>query len=184
MAFCLKTPKWESRNSQNWDSHDFESQLWGLISLCANLRLQWALKQNCRPCRKLSNDMSHAAYTQGNRVDYKLLMVGNQTANLTSGLYLGHNLCFKCPNVSCEPILIIYVSIPFRSFGSMRDHSFTLSCILENMKCDSWASLLAHPFASPCLGCKPKARVTTCSINNSCSFSFMHTQFTKLRASL
>jgi hypothetical protein len=23
MAFCLGTPKWESRNSHNWDSHDF-----------------------------------------------------------------------------------------------------------------------------------------------------------------
>ncbi len=23
MSFCLRTPTWESRNSQNWDSHDF-----------------------------------------------------------------------------------------------------------------------------------------------------------------
>ncbi len=23
MAFCPKTPKWESRNSQSWDSHNF-----------------------------------------------------------------------------------------------------------------------------------------------------------------
>jgi hypothetical protein len=23
MAFCLGIPKWESRNSQNWDSRDF-----------------------------------------------------------------------------------------------------------------------------------------------------------------
>jgi hypothetical protein len=23
MAFCLGTPKWESQNSHNWDSHDF-----------------------------------------------------------------------------------------------------------------------------------------------------------------
>jgi hypothetical protein len=29
------------------------------------------------------------------------------------------------------------------------------------MKCDSRASLLAHTFASPCLGHKPKARVVT-----------------------
>jgi hypothetical protein len=28
------------------------------------------------------------------------------------------------------------------------------------MKCVSWASLLVHTFASPCLGCEPKARVT------------------------
>jgi hypothetical protein len=24
MTFCLETPKWESRNCQSWDSHDFE----------------------------------------------------------------------------------------------------------------------------------------------------------------
>jgi hypothetical protein len=29
------------------------------------------------------------------------------------------------------------------------------------MKCDSWASLLAHTFARPCLGHEPKARVAT-----------------------
>jgi len=32
------------------------------------------------------------------------------------------------------------------------------------MKCDSRVSLLAHTFASPCLGRKPKAKVATCSI--------------------
>jgi hypothetical protein len=29
------------------------------------------------------------------------------------------------------------------------------------MKYDSWASLLAHSFASPCFGCEPKVRVAT-----------------------
>jgi len=38
---------------------------------------------------------------------------------------------------------------------------FTLSYILGNMKCDSRVSLLAYTFASPCLGCEPKARVAT-----------------------
>jgi hypothetical protein len=42
-------------------------------------------------------------------VDSRLLMVGNQTANLTPGLSFGHNLCFKCPNGQHEPILDIYV---------------------------------------------------------------------------
>jgi hypothetical protein len=32
------------------------------------------------------------------------------------------------------------------------------------MKCDSQASLLAHTFASPCLGHEPKIRVTTMCI--------------------
>jgi hypothetical protein len=42
------------------------------------------------------------------------IMVGSQTANLTPGLSFGHNLCFKCPNESCEPILNIYVLISFQ----------------------------------------------------------------------
>jgi hypothetical protein len=40
-------------------------------------------------------------------------------------------------------------------------HSFTLSYIFESMKCDSWASFLAHTFASLYVGCEPKARVAT-----------------------
>jgi hypothetical protein len=33
--------------------------------------------------------------------------------SLIPGLSFGHNLCFKCPNESCEPILNIYISIAF-----------------------------------------------------------------------
>jgi len=65
-------------------------------------------------CQELSNGMSHATYTQGNQVNSKLLVVGNQIANLIPGLSFGHNLCLRCPNGSCEPILNIYVSIAFQ----------------------------------------------------------------------
>jgi len=47
------------------------------------------------------------------------------------------------------------------SLGSVKVHSFTLSHILKNMKCDPWASLLARTFASPNLGCEPKVNVVT-----------------------
>jgi hypothetical protein len=53
----------------------------------------------------------------------------------------------------------------------MEVHSFTLSYIPRNMKCDSRASLLAHTFASFCLGCKAKAKVAT---------SLWNMDFTKL----
>jgi hypothetical protein len=33
---------------------------------------------------------------------------------LTLGLSFGHNLCLKCPNGSCEPILNIYILTIFR----------------------------------------------------------------------
>ncbi len=60
------------------------------------------------------NNMLHVAYTQRNWVYSRLLVIENQTTNLTRGLSLGHNLCFKCPNGRCEPILNIYVSINFQ----------------------------------------------------------------------
>jgi len=47
------------------------------------------------------------------------------------------------------------------SLGSVTVHSLTLSCTPKSMKCDSQASLLAHTFINPCLGCKPKAKVAT-----------------------
>jgi hypothetical protein len=93
--------------------------LWGAITLHANLGLRWSLKQNYSLRQGLSNDMSHAICTHaicthticthGNWVDSRLLVVGSQIANLTPGPSFGHNLCFKCPNGWCEPILDIYV---------------------------------------------------------------------------
>jgi len=47
------------------------------------------------------------------------------------------------------------------SLGSVLVHSLTLSQTPERMKCDSWASYLAHNFASPYCGHEPKARVAT-----------------------
>jgi hypothetical protein len=43
--------------------------------------------------------------THGNWVDSQLLVVGNQIVNLTRSLSFGHNLCFRCPNGQCKPIL-------------------------------------------------------------------------------
>ncbi len=51
------------------------------------------------------------------------------------------------------------------SLGSVGVHSLTLSHTFEDMKCDSWASLLARTFVSPCLGCEPKVRVATFDMN-------------------
>jgi len=66
--------------------------------------------------------MSHATYTKGNRVDFWLLwllMVRNQIANLIPGPSFGHNLCFRCPNEWCEPILDIYVSITLQWYKEL-----------------------------------------------------------------
>ncbi len=96
MTFCLKTPKCES------------------IILRSNLWLGWSSKQSCSPRWNLSNSMSHATWTWGNRGDSRLLVVRSQIANLTPILSFGHNLCFRCPNESCEPISDIYVPRVFQ----------------------------------------------------------------------
>jgi hypothetical protein len=84
------------------------------ITLCTNLRLKWNLNRSCSPRQELSNSMSHATCTEGNQVDSRLLVVGSQIANLTPNPSFGHNLCFKCPNGSCEPTLNIYVPRAFQ----------------------------------------------------------------------
>ncbi len=89
------------------------SRLWGHITSRVDFRLQWGLKQNYSPGWVLFNGVSNVAYTQGNRVDFWLLVVGNQVVNLTLDLFFGHNLCFRCPNGQCESISNIYVSIDF-----------------------------------------------------------------------
>jgi hypothetical protein len=94
-------------------------QLWGPITLCANLWLRWGLKQSYSPHWKLSNDMLHATFTRRNRVDSWLLVVGSQTANLTPDPSFGHNLCFRCPIESCKSILDIYVSIYFQWYKEL-----------------------------------------------------------------
>jgi hypothetical protein len=60
--------------------------------------------------------MSHATYMRGNWVDSRLLVLGSQIANLTPGLFLGHNLCFRCPNGQCELISDIYISVTFQYY--------------------------------------------------------------------
>jgi hypothetical protein len=80
---------------------------------------KWSLKQSCSLLQELSNDMLHATCTQGNWVNSWLLVVGNQIANLTFDFSFGHNLCFRCPNGSCEPTLDIYVPRAFQWYKEL-----------------------------------------------------------------
>ncbi len=76
-------------------------------------QIEMRLKKNCSPCRELCNGMWHTTCTQGNRGDFRILVVGSQIVNSTPNPSFGHNLCFRCPNGSCKPILDIYVSRAF-----------------------------------------------------------------------
>jgi hypothetical protein len=63
--------------------------------------------------------MWHATCMQGNQRNSRLLMVDNQIGNLISDPSFGHNLCFKCPNGSCKPILDIYVLRDFQWYKGL-----------------------------------------------------------------
>jgi hypothetical protein len=114
-------------------------------------------------------------------------MVKSEIDNLTFNPSFDHNLCFKYPNGSCEPILNISVPRTFQwhkelfnpmnldpwiqesnsqngsSLGNVKvpPHSYTP----KSMKWTSRASLFAHTFAILCFGREPKTRVTTKEIN-------------------
>jgi hypothetical protein len=94
-------------------------RLWRCITSCENLWLWCGLMKSCSLCQNISNDMLHAACTQGNQVDSQLLVVGSQTTNLTPDLSFGHNLCFRYTNGWCEPILDMYASITFQWYKKL-----------------------------------------------------------------
>jgi hypothetical protein len=88
--------------------------LWSPITLWANLRLRCGLKKSCSSRQELSNDMSHIIWSQVNRVDSRRFLVGSQTGSLTLSPSFSHDLCFRCPNEKCKPILDIYVPRSFQ----------------------------------------------------------------------
>jgi len=82
-------------------------RLWSPITLRADLGSRCGLKQSCISRRELSNAMLHSRIGHREKVYSRLLVVGSQTGNSTPGPSFGHNLCFRCPNEDCEPILDI-----------------------------------------------------------------------------
>jgi hypothetical protein len=116
MAFCLGTPKWESSPQMGVQKSTRLGvlQLCGTITSYVNLRSRWSLNRSFSPRQELSNGVLHTTCTQRNWVYSRLSVVGSQIANLTPGLSFVHNLCCRCPNGSCKPILDIYVSIAFQ----------------------------------------------------------------------
>jgi hypothetical protein len=88
--------------------------LCGVITFCSDVGLGWGLKQTCNSRPKLFNGVSHSTCTHRGRVDSRLLAVESQIGNLIPDLFSHHNLCYRCPNGSCEPILDIYVLIAFQ----------------------------------------------------------------------
>jgi hypothetical protein len=90
----------ESRNCLGFGLPGF----WDIIASRPNLRSGQGLNQTCSPLQELSNAMLHSPNARRERVDFRLLMVENQTASLTPGPSIAHNLGCRCPNDQCEAI--------------------------------------------------------------------------------
>jgi hypothetical protein len=115
MSFCPKTPKLGMLKFLKLIFLRF----WRPIIFFVNLWLIWGLKQSCISHQELFNSMWHITCTQKNQGDFWLLVVGSQIVDLIPNLYFGHNLCFKYPNGSYEPILDIYVSRAFQWYNKL-----------------------------------------------------------------
>jgi hypothetical protein len=108
----------------SWDSQGGVSKLsrfelpglWELITPGSDLGLGWGLKQTCSSPQELSNGVSHSNFSHRGRVDSRLFVVGSWIVNLTLGPSFDHNLCYRCPYGSCEPIFDIYTSRPFQRY--------------------------------------------------------------------
>jgi hypothetical protein len=112
-------------------------RLWSPITLRENLGSKCGLKQSCSSCRELFNGMWHVVCSQINRVDSRLFLVGSQIGSLTLDPSFGHNLCFRCPNEQCEPILDIYVP---RAFQWYKERHKPWSFDLSNRSLKFWKS--------------------------------------------
>ncbi len=89
-------------------------KLWTLISPDCRVQSKQGPKQRFTSRRELSNAVSHSRIRCREEVDSRLLVVGSQIVNLTPGPSFGHNLCLRCSNEQCKPILDIYVPRAFQ----------------------------------------------------------------------
>jgi hypothetical protein len=119
-------------------------RLWELITLGSDLRLGLGHKQTCISSQELSNGVSHSICTHQDQVDSRLFVVGSQTANLTPGPSLDHNLCCICPNGSCEAIFHIYTSSPFQRYKELFKARCFDFCNRALKLQESWRTLSSH----------------------------------------
>jgi hypothetical protein len=116
-----------SRDSQSGVPKLSRFRLPGLcevITFCSDLQLGWGLKQTSSSPWEISNSVLHSPCTHQGWVDSRLLVVRSQIANLTFGTSFVHNLCYICPNGSCEAIFDIYILVAFHWY----EEQFKVRC--------------------------------------------------------
>jgi hypothetical protein len=110
VVVCPGTPKVKSRNCPDFGLPG----LWDIIASRPDLWSGRDMTHTCSPLWELSNAVLYSPSARRERVDSRLLVVGNQTASLTPGPSFAHNLGCRCPNDQCEAILDIYASRPLQ----------------------------------------------------------------------
>jgi hypothetical protein len=118
---CSSSPRLHPNGSFSRDSQVGVSKLprvgvprlWTVIAPRPKFESGRGLNQSCISRQELSNVVLHSFRRCWEEVDSWLLVVGNQTDNLTPGPSFAHNLSYRCPNGPCEAILVIYASRPF-----------------------------------------------------------------------
>jgi hypothetical protein len=113
MALFPGIPKLESRNCPEIVPVGVPG-LWELVIPNCQVWSRRGLNQSCSPHWDLSNASSHIQFGRQEEVDSWLLVVGNQTANLTPDPSFAHNLGCRYSNDQCEVIFDIYASRPFQ----------------------------------------------------------------------
>jgi len=101
-------------------------QLWNPITLRANLGLQCGPKKSCSSRRKFFQ-WYVARLLKLSKSGQFLTFFGRESnyqfdSSLTFSPSFGHNLCFRCPNEQCEPILNIYALIAFQWYKNATRH--------------------------------------------------------------
>jgi hypothetical protein len=135
-------------------------ELWTAITPDCRVRSQRGLNQSCIPHWDLSNAMLHTRIGCREEVDSRLLVVGNQIANLTPGPSFAHNLGCRCPNDQCEAIRYLrFKTFPmtprtlqcevFCPLMSSSEHSG----VPEDSKSQLFPSVGLHPHTWPKWGC-------------------------------
>ncbi len=104
-----------TRTPTTLEPHNFASRPRIQVRSKAKLQLlSRAFQRYVAGHQKLFNGMSHVVCSQVNWVNSQLFLIENQTDNLTPDSSFGHNLCFRCSNEQCKPILNIYVPRAFQ----------------------------------------------------------------------
>ncbi len=172
MSFCPRSPKLGL------------SRLWRPITFYVDIQLRWCLMKSCSLRWDLSNVMWHASKSRrfstsfGHNLCFKY--PNGSCEHILDICILRDFQWYKelfNPMIfylcNCALHIQKSIEIPTPKVGAhLGVWGFILSFFYSHgsIKCDSWASILADTFASPCFCHKPKVKVATIFLLTLCLF--------------